>query len=72
MEKYTEVKTYQIDYKCPECNDGYLRPSGFVYMSHPVQYPHICNICQYTITLDKSYPILEHIKINELCHNKQQ
>jgi len=62
MEKYTEVKTYEVDYKCPKCNDGYLRPTGYTLMSYPVKFPHVCNKCQYGITLDKSYPTIEHIK----------
>ncbi len=43
-EKY-KVKTYEIDYKCDACGEGYMRSLGTVLLSNPVQYPHRCNKC---------------------------
>jgi hypothetical protein len=59
MEEIKEVQTFQVDYRCPKCNNGYLRPSGTVLTSYPPQYPHKCNnpLCDYVETFrDKSYP----------------
>ncbi len=43
MEEKTQVKTFQIDFKCPKCNIGYLRPTGIAVGGCPIQYPHKCN-----------------------------
>jgi hypothetical protein len=67
METKTEVKTFRIDYKCPNCETGHLRHSSRVLTTHPPQYPHECNNpeCDYTETFtNKSYPyiITEDVK----------
>jgi len=67
METRTEVKTFRIDYECPECKTGFLRHVGAVLTSNPPQYPHQCNNpeCSYTETFSaKSYPhfITEDVK----------
>ena len=43
-EKY-KVNTYEIDYKCDVCGEGYMRPTGEVLLAFPTQYPHRCNKC---------------------------
>ena len=68
MEVRKEVKPIRIDYLCPRCKTGYLRPSGTVLTTYPPMYPHTCNNeeCDYGETFtDKSYPYLiwEEIKI---------
>lgn len=63
MEEVKDVKTFQIDFKCPLCKEGYLRPTGIVLASYPAQYPHICNResgCGYTQTFNKTYPHIEY------------
>jgi len=63
METRQEVKTIQVDYKCPKCNTGYLRPTGIVLCTYPPQYPHKCNNpkCDYGQTFpDARYPYLEY------------
>ena len=60
METKTEVKTYKIDFKCPNCSDGYLRPTGMVLMSYPARYPHNCTHCDYKETFFKKYPTIEY------------
>jgi hypothetical protein len=59
-----QIKTVQIDFKCPECEDGYLRPTGQCFTTHPPQYPHICNsmICNYSETfINKTYPYVDYV-----------
>ena len=45
MEEKYKVNTYEIDYKCDVCGEGYMRPLGTVLLSNPAQYPHRCNKC---------------------------
>lgn len=60
MEFGEEVKTIQVDYECPNCEVGRLRPNGNVLSTYPAQYPHSCNVCDYTKTFNKTYPYLEY------------
>lgn len=62
-EETKEVKTFTVDYKCPVCDDGYLRPTGTVLTSYPPQYPHMCNResgCGYGETFNKIYPHIDY------------
>jgi len=56
----TEVKTYEVDYRCPRCSEGFLRHAGPILTSYPPQYPHICNNpdCDYHETFNRNYPYL--------------
>lgn len=69
MEKRQEVRTLQVDYECPVCKSGMLRPNGQVFSSNPLQYGHVCNVCDYTQTFTVTYPYIDYIikesKINE-------
>jgi hypothetical protein len=47
MEEKREVKTFELDYKCPKCGIGYMRPTGIAVGGTPMQYPHRCNNCEY-------------------------
>src|ERR1035437_1371706 len=63
MEERQEVKTIQVDYKCPRCPTGYLRPTGIICDNNPPTYPHKCNNpeCDYSkIMKNKQYPYIEH------------
>ena len=35
MEKLTDVKLIEVDYECPKCKDGKLRPTGNCFSSNP-------------------------------------
>ena len=64
MEIRKRVHTVKVDYKCPKCPSGFLRPTGTVLTSNPPQYPHKCYNpdCDYGETfVDKSYPHLEYV-----------
>jgi len=66
MEEIKEVKTFKVDYKCPKCGKGYLRPTGTVLTSYPPQYPHKCTKCDYMETfMDKTYPYYTYKEIEE-------
>jgi hypothetical protein len=63
MEVRKKVDTIKVDFKCPKCNTGFLRPTGRVLTSYPPQYPHRCNNpeCDYNETFsDKTYPHLDY------------
>ena len=52
-----EVKTFKIDCKCDVCGKGYFRPTGAVYPTHPMKYPHKCTVCgAETIVIEHTYP----------------
>ncbi len=64
METRKEVKQVQVDYRCPKCKNGYLRPTGTVLNSNPPQFPHKCNNCDYMETFrDKQYPYIDYEEI---------
>lgn len=62
MEEKTEVKTYKVDFKCPNCNIGYLRNNGTVLTTYPPIYPHNCNNsnCNYAENFKITYPYYEY------------
>ena len=62
MEEKTIVKTFQVDFACPKCINGYLRPTGKTFLTAPLKYEHICNNanCSYTETFTKTYPYIDY------------
>jgi hypothetical protein len=56
MESKKLVNTYIVDYECPECGEGVLKPTGEVLTSFPAQYPHKCTHCNHTETFRETYP----------------
>ena len=67
MEVKKEVKTFEVNYKCDECDDGYMQFDGIVLTSYPAQYPHSCDNkdCDATKTFrGESYPKMVHEKIS--------
>ena len=59
MEERKEVRTFEVDYKCPKCSTGYLRPIGIVCDNNPPTYPHKCNNCDYSkVMKGHKYPYL--------------
>jgi len=66
MEEKREVRTFEVDFKCPKCNIGYLRPTGIAVGSTPMQYPHKCSNCDYhKIIKDRQYPYLVYEPLND-------
>ena len=66
MEERNEVKIVKVDFKCPQCPDGHLRPTGTVLTSYPPQYPHMCDSvnCDYGQTFSLTYPYIDYVPIN--------
>ena len=61
METKTEVMTFEVDYQCPKCKNGRLRPTGQTLLTYPAKFPHACNSCEYIETFTgKSYPYLDY------------
>ena len=54
-----EVKSFQVQYVCDSCNEGYMEPKGPMLMTHPPLYPHRCRNCDVTMNLKHAYPIVE-------------
>lgn len=46
----------EIDYKCDNCNIGYMRQTGIMLPSCPPKYPHKCTFCNDVQNLDQIYP----------------
>jgi len=68
MEQRIEVKTIQVDFKCPKCISGFLRPTGMVLSTYPPQYPHKCNNpnCDYHERfMEVSYPYTTYERITQ-------
>jgi hypothetical protein len=61
MEQIKEVKPVQVDYKCPKCEQGYLRPTEICHSTHPPLFPHKCTNCEYGETFSgKKYPYINY------------
>ena len=56
MPEVREVKTKQVDERCPVCHEGWMRPTGVVLTSNPPQYPHKCTKCGYEQIYQVRYP----------------
>ena len=56
------IQTYQVNYRCPKCNEGYLLPIGSMLLSDPPKFPHDCDNkkCDYTEIFLKKYPCIEY------------
>lgn len=55
-EKYA-VETYEIDFRCDVCGNGYYRPTGEIITTFPAQFPHKCNFCgAVMIVREHTYP----------------
>ena len=69
MEERQEVKTFEVDYKCPKCGIGYLRPTGIISDNIPLTYPHKCNNCNYTeLMKGYKYPYVIYEPITNEIH----
>lgn len=52
-----------IDYRCPECQNGWMRPTGETDVTRtPNKFLHECNQCGYEDYLDRVYPYTIHDK----------
>lgn len=60
MPEVREVKTQQVDERCPVCGQGWMRPTGIVLLSSPSKYPHKCTNCNYEQTYSVNYPYIVH------------
>ena len=56
MPEVRNVQTQQVDEKCPQCNTGWMRPTGIVKTTNPPQYEHACNVCNSMRDYGVRYP----------------
>lgn len=62
MEVEKEVKTVKVDYRCDECDFGFMRPTGTCFPTNPPQYIHKCNNehCGQERIFNVSYPFIDY------------
>ena len=61
MEEIKEVIAVQVDFRCPKCKKGCLRPTGQCFTTNPPIYPHKCTNCEYTENIrGKTYPYIDY------------
>lgn len=67
MEERKEVKAFEVDYKCPKCDIGYLRSDGERLLCYPPLYPHKCSNkeCDYSEKFRFNYPYIDYEIINK-------
>ena len=59
-----EAKVYEVDFRCDICGKGYFRPTGMVYPTCPMKYPHKCTFCgAETDVVGHTYPYTETKKV---------
>ncbi len=68
MEERKEVKEILVDFRCPKCGVGFLRPTGTCLTSYPPIFPHKCNgeSCDYETSFKQVYPRTEYEEIEKL------
>jgi len=58
MSEIREVKTKQVDERCPVCKQGFMRPTGVVLTTSPPLFTHKCTNCEYTSNYQIRYPYI--------------
>lgn len=58
-----EVRTIQTDWICPKCDAGQMISTGEAYMTNPVKYFHVCNVCEYSASLSggERFPKINYV-----------
>jgi DNA polymerase III alpha subunit (gram-positive type) len=65
MIELTEVKSYMVEYRCDDCNIGYMESTGEGVMKWHTEWKHKCNHCgKVKIFQGVTYPHIEHKKID--------
>jgi len=54
MERPNKTNTRYIDYRCPKCQNGWMRPTGLT--SPSPKFLHECTQCGYEEAFDIKYP----------------
>lgn len=57
-----EVKTYKVYAYCEKCG-GLMEPTGMVYTTDPLQFPHECRDCGNREVFLQAYPSTEYEEI---------
>lgn len=62
MEEIKQVQTFQVNYKCDKCDDGYLIATGTAFTTNITVYDHICSNpkCQNSVALTLKYPYIKY------------
>lgn len=45
MPETRQVQTTQVDERCPQCGNGWMRPTGVINTTNPPTYQHSCTAC---------------------------
>lgn len=56
MSEIRNVQSQQLDQKCPNCGQDWMRPTGEVSMTNPPTFKHKCGNCGHTQDYNVRYP----------------
>jgi len=56
MAEIRKVETTQVDEKCPQCHNGWMRPTGIINQTNPPTYQHKCTVCGYQAVYGMRFP----------------
>jgi hypothetical protein len=63
MEAEREIKTFEVNLKCPDCEVVMIRYNinNSIYISSKEIYKYLCLRCEYSIESEIKYPHLKYI-----------
>jgi predicted RNA-binding Zn-ribbon protein involved in translation (DUF1610 family) len=64
MEKETEVKTVEVHYECPNCNEVNMEFTGRTQLTSPPKYIHECPKCECQKSLSEKYPYFKYVPVS--------
>ena len=56
----------RVDYKCDECEKGYMKPTGDIVCCCPPKFPHSCTECGAKLMFRERYPTIRYCPEGEL------
>ena len=59
MEVEFQAMTYQVNYKCDNCNDGLMEYKGVSIKDDPKPFKHLCSKCGDEFLSDTKYPYIK-------------
>ena len=71
-EQRHKVTAVEVEYRCDQCEEGVMRPTGLMQPTSPPKYQHKCNKCGAVGYLYLMYPCIRYERVRgvtdaELC-----